>query len=99
MEFRKIKAWARLIFTLVLALMIVLVFVMNRNNRTDLWLFYRFEQLGVIWLIFATALSTLLGYWVVRGVRRAYRDVKKPAEQPRQMPGDLGPKPNPPKDL
>ena len=70
------RAWARLIAALASCAAVLLIIIMNRNNRTDLWLFHTFQQVSVLWLIAVTAATTLLLYLVARGVRSALKRVK-----------------------
>jgi uncharacterized integral membrane protein len=81
MTMKKIKAWVRLVGTIILVLLIILIIVMNRNNRTNLWLFYDFQQIAVIWLLIVTALVSGAGIWIIKGVYRAFKDVKQ-ADEP-----------------
>lgn len=79
MSYQKIKAWARLILLVVLILEIVLIVFKNQDNKANLWLFFgvQLNQVHVIWLMVVTVLVTLVGFWVLKGVYRAYRDVKR----------------------
>jgi hypothetical protein len=82
MSWKRIKAWSRLIGVILVLFLAFLVVFMNRNNRTNLWLFHDFQQVAVIWLMLVTAAVCVIGCWVVQGVYRAYRDVRQPAEKP-----------------
>jgi len=74
---QKIKAWVRLILTIAIILAAVLIIFKNWENQTNLWLIYSFKDVPVIRLLIVTSLVTLVGFWIVKGVYRAYRDVKQ----------------------
>jgi hypothetical protein len=80
MTMQKLKSWVRLILTIAIILAAGLIILLNRGNHADLWLFHSFTDVSVIWLLIVTSLVTLVGYWIVKGVYRAYRDVKQPSE-------------------
>jgi len=81
------KAWVKMIFTLVCCIVVLLIILMNRNHRTDVWVFYSFREVSVLWLILVTAAATLVVYWVARGIFGEYRRIK---QYRRERPGQPG---------
>jgi len=83
-KFAGIRAWAKLIGTLAVLAGCVLVIVMNRNNRADLWFFHGFEQVPVLWLIVVTAAVSVVGWKILCGLRGAYSSVRREKTQASQ---------------
>jgi len=79
MTSKKIKAWVRLILAVAIVAEIILVFVMNRHNEANLWLFFgvQLTQVPVIWLLIATSLVSIVGFWLFLGIHRSFRDIKQ----------------------
>ena len=90
MSIKRFFAWVRLILTVLIIVSAIIVILGNQDNKTDLWvLFHTFKQIPVIWLILVTAGVTLVGFWIIKGVYKAYRDVKQkkvPVETQTKLP-------------
>ncbi len=76
MTMKKVKAWIRLVVTLVFLFLVILIIWKNWDNQADLWFFHSYK-IAVIWLLIVTALVSVGGFWVLKGVHRAFKDVKQ----------------------
>jgi hypothetical protein len=59
---------------------IVLIVLKNRANTADVWLFARYEDVNVLWLMLVTAASAVVawwGVWKISGIVREYREVRR----------------------
>ncbi len=82
MNKQKTKAWVRLIVTVAIALEIILIFVMNRDNKADLWLFFgvKLTQVPIIVMLIVTVIASIGGFLLIKGLRGTFREIGKPAE-------------------
>ncbi len=71
-----------------LGLLILVTVIVNRNYKTDVWLFVKFEQVNTLWLIVVTAVLSIVTFWAatrVRGILTAVKKVKaEKAEEEKQ---------------
>jgi len=71
-----------------LGLLILVTVIVNRNYKTDVWLFVKFEQVNTLWLIVVTAVLSIVTFWAatrVRGILAAVKKVKdEKAEEEKQ---------------
>lgn len=77
MRFNEFKAWLKLIMPLGLILAVIVIAVKNSDNRTDLWVFHTFEQVPVLLLIVVTAVVSVIGWRIVRGLLQAYVELRR----------------------
>ena len=54
LAFQKIRVYARVTLMGAVALLLVLVLVLNWNNRATVWFFHKFEDIPIIWLLLVT---------------------------------------------
>lgn len=74
---KKIKVYGKLIAIGAVVLAVLLIVLMNWNHRTDVWFFYRFEQVPVLWLIAVTAAGSVVAWTVLRRVVRVIRELRE----------------------
>ncbi|MCK6456807.1 MAG: hypothetical protein L6Q92_09790 [Phycisphaerae bacterium] len=83
------RYWVHTKLTLVaaLALAILIVIIANRGHRTDVWLFHRFEQVPVLWLMAVTAAASIAMFWALtrlRGLLAEARRIRTADEEARR---------------
>ncbi len=54
----------------VVAFLVLLVLLWNRNNRATIWFFHEFKDIPVIGLLLVTGLGSIVAAWVTRGFFR-----------------------------
>jgi uncharacterized membrane protein (DUF106 family) len=74
---KQIKTYAKLVLMIAVALLILLVIVMNRNHKVEVWLIYRFPQTNVLWVMLVSGLSTVVIVKASGWVRKVLRDMKQ----------------------
>jgi hypothetical protein len=74
---KQIKVYLRLVAIGAVALVVLLVVLMNQKNRADIWFFGEYEDVHVLWLIAVTAVSSVVGWIVVRKIFSVIRDLKE----------------------
>lgn len=77
MRFNEFKAWLKFIGPLGLILAVIVIAVKNSDNRTDLWVFYPFSQVHVLVLIVVTAVVSVIGWRIIRGLLQAYVELRR----------------------
>ncbi len=77
MDAQKIKVWSKFIGTLVIIIAAGLVIFMNRNNKTDVWVFHNFQQVGVLWIIIISAVVALIGWKILGTLRQTIKELKQ----------------------
>lgn len=77
MRFNEFKAWLKFIGPLGLILAVIVIAVKNSDNRTDLWVFHKFEQVPVLLLIVVTAVVSVIGWRIIRGLLQAYVELRR----------------------
>lgn len=77
MALGKAKAWVRLIVLVVLVAAAGLVVAKNWGRTANLWLFHSFDNIPVLWLMVVTAVASIVGWWMIGGLRGAYQQVRK----------------------
>jgi hypothetical protein len=75
MTMKKFKAWVRLVVTLILLFLVILIIAKNSDNQASLWFFHTYN-IAVIWLLIVTSLVSVVGFWIIKGVYRAFKDVR-----------------------
>ena len=77
---KRVKVYLKLIAIGLVAGVVLLVVVKNRENSADIWFFRGYEQVNVLWLILITAIVSVAGWWGIRkvtGVLREFREVRR----------------------
>jgi len=77
MDTHKVKVWSKFIGILIIIFAIVLVIFMNRNNKVDIWIFHKFENIAVLWVIIISALGALIGWKCLGIVRQTIKELKQ----------------------
>ena len=83
---KRVKVYLKSAAILAGTVAVLLVVVMNRNHTADFWFFHKYENVGVLWLILATATSSILVWWgagKVVGVVRDLRELRRTREAER----------------
>ena len=76
LAFRGIKVYSKFIAILIVAVVVLILVLKNKGNTADVWLFHRFEEVNVLYLILVTAIGTVFLWWVIRRVFKVVRDVR-----------------------
>ena len=74
---RQIKTYAKLVAMVAAAVAVLLVVLMNRNHKVDVWLFHSFPQTNVLWVMLVSGISAVVIAWTLARVRRVIRDVRE----------------------
>jgi len=74
---KRIKVYLKLGTIITIAVVMFLLVVMNRNHKTDIWFFHRFQQVNVLWLILISAVVSILSWWGLRKIRGAIYEFKQ----------------------
>lgn len=74
---RRIKVYSKLGAIIAVAVVLLILIVKNKGNTADVWLFHRFEDVNVLYLILITAVVAVLLWWIVRRVFKIIRDVQE----------------------
>lgn len=90
---KRIKVYLKLSAILAVVAVILLIVLMNQENKANIWFFQRYEQVNVLWLILITAASSIASWWLMlkifstlrelREVRAAERNRRAMSEQQR----------------
>ncbi len=74
---KQIKVYLRLIAIVAVAAVVLLVVVKNRHHEADVWFFGLYQQVNVVWLMFTTAVASVVVWWGVRKVFGVIRDLRE----------------------
>ena len=74
---KHVKVYLKLIAIGAVVAIVLLVILMNRRNTADVWLFGRYRDVNVVWLIMVTSVSSVLAWWGVRKVFRVVRELRQ----------------------
>lgn len=88
LAFQKIRVYARVTLMGAVALLLVLVLVLNWNNRATVWFFHKFEDIPIIWLLLVTGFGAIVAAWVTKGFFRVMSDwgrLRHQAENSRKL--------------
>ncbi len=77
MDSQKVKVWTKFIGIIVIFFAILLVIFMNRNNKVDVWVFHRFEDIAVLWVILISAVGAVIGLKCLGIVRQTINELKQ----------------------
>lgn len=73
---------------IVLGLLLLIIVLANRGNKTDVWLLVQYQQVPTLWLIAVTAAVSIASFWVltrVRGLMAQMRKVRMEREESERM--------------
>jgi len=73
---KKIKVYSKLVLVAVVALIIGLVILKNRNQRVTFWFFGTYEGVNVLWLLACTAAGSIGAYWIALTVFSVWRGLR-----------------------
>ena len=73
---RQIKVYGKLGATIAVVGAVLLVVLMNLNRTADVWFFHKYEKVPTFWLILVTAVLAVVGWWGIRKVVGALRDLR-----------------------
>jgi len=73
---RRIRVYGKLGGMILLALAILLVVFMNRNNTARVWFFGMGGEVSTLWLIVVTALVSVATFWIGTKVVRTVRQLR-----------------------
>lgn len=88
LAFRTIAVYVKLALIAAVGIVLLLVVLMNRDNRVDFWFFQKHEQVNVLYIILITAIVTVFVYWIVariRGIFRQWRAVRDEKQKQRAL--------------
>jgi hypothetical protein len=80
---KRIKVYLKLVAILAVVAAILLIVLMNQDNKAAIWFFRPYEQVNVLWLILITAVSSIASWWIVLkifGTLRELRGLKRDRE-------------------
>jgi hypothetical protein len=90
---KRIKVYLKLVAILAVVAAILLIVLMNQDNKANIWFFGQYDGVNVLWLILITAVSSIASWWIVlkifgtlrelRGLKRAREDRQRIDEQQR----------------
>jgi hypothetical protein len=84
---KRIKVYLKLFAIIAVGAAILLIVLKNQDNTANIWFFHDYEQVGVLWLILITAVSSIASLWIMTkifGTLRELRQVRE-AQRTRQM--------------
>lgn len=74
---KQISVYARLTVVIVLLVALVVVIFMNRNYKTNFWPGASGEPVATLWLILATAILSIIVFWLLAKTRRVFKDLSQ----------------------
>lgn len=74
LAFRKIKVYSKLVLVAFAAIIVCLIFVKNRANKADVWLFKQYTEVPTLWLMLLTSVAAVAAWWLIWSLRRLARD-------------------------
>lgn len=87
---RRIKVYFKLGVVITVALLILLLVIMNKDNTADIWFFGSIEDVNVLYLILITAVASVLCWWGATKISKLIREFKavRQAEKARMQAGE-----------
>ncbi len=77
LAFRRVKTYAKAFVISALALVLASVVIANRNNTADVWFFYSFKQVNVLWLVLVSGAISVVSFWTLRRVRKVAQELRE----------------------
>lgn len=77
LAFKHVKTYAKLAVMIAITVAILLVVVLNRNHKVDVWLFHTFPQTNVLWVMLVSGASAVGIGWILSRVRQVLRDLRE----------------------
>ncbi|MBN1342804.1 MAG: hypothetical protein JXQ73_09010 [Phycisphaerae bacterium] len=77
LAFKRFKTYAKLVVMVTIAVAVLLVIFMNRNNKVDVWLFHEFPQANVLWVMLISGASVVAITWAMGRFRRVLHEVRE----------------------
>jgi hypothetical protein len=76
--FAKVRAWTRLVLLCAMAIFVILLLILNRNTRVDVYLvFTTCEKASLLLVLFLTAVFSIFGWWLLWVVVRTLRQLRE----------------------
>jgi type VI protein secretion system component VasK len=80
LAFKRIRVYFRLTLLGIVAVLVAVILIKNRNNAVAFWFFgltNEQEKVNVVWLMVCTAAATLVVWWVLSLGWRLWRDMRE----------------------
>ena len=74
---KQISVYTRLTIVIILFAALVVVVFMNRNYKTNFWPGASGEQVSTLWLMLATAILSIIAFWLFSKTRRVFKDLNE----------------------
>ena len=74
---KRLKVYLKLIAIGAVVFVLLLVVLMNREYKADVWLFKYYQDVPVLGLILVTALSSVVSWWGISKIFRVLRELKE----------------------
>jgi heme/copper-type cytochrome/quinol oxidase subunit 2 len=72
---RQIVVYSKLTIVCAIFLAVAVVVFMNRNYKTNFWPGADGEPVSTLWLMLATAITSVLLFWIFAKARRVFREL------------------------
>lgn len=74
-QMRQIIVYSKLIIVCAALLLVALIVFMNRSFKSNFWPGADGEPVSTLWLMLATAITSVLLFWVFAKTRRVFREL------------------------
>ncbi|HUN79875.1 MAG TPA: hypothetical protein VMV81_00025 [Phycisphaerae bacterium] len=74
---KQISVYTRLTIVIILFVALVVVVFKNRNYTTNFWPGASSEPVATLWLMLATAILSIIVFWLLSKTRRVFKDLSQ----------------------
>lgn len=74
---KRIKVYLKLTLIATVLAVILLIVLMNRNYKADIWFFKDYPQVNILWLLLVTAVISIASWWIVTKIFATLRDLRR----------------------
>ncbi|GMV97562.1 MAG: hypothetical protein HRF43_01225 [Phycisphaerae bacterium] len=74
---KRIKVYVKLTAIVAVIAVLLLLVLMNREYKTNVWFFKEYAQVNVLWLLMVTAVFSIAGWWIVAKVFATIRELRE----------------------